>query len=375
VHRIDTLIIGAGVIGLACARALSQAGLEVVIVESQARFGTGVSSRSSEVIHAGLYYAPGSLKARLCVRGKALLYEFCAARGVPFRRCGKLIVATEINDEAALAQIRTLALACGVDDLALLTRTQARALEPELACSAALASPSSGIVDSHALMTALLGDAEHAGAVLACGSTFDAAEPVPHGWRVRTRDAGGAVFELDTRWIVNAAGLDAQRVAAAMQGFAAHAIPPRHLARGHYFSLAGRAPFSRLIYPLPVNGGLGVHLTLDMAGQARFGPDVEWFASDAPGAALDYAVDAARAQAFYAEVRRYWPRLADGALTPAYTGVRPKLTGPGAPAADFRIDGPAEHGCAGVVQLFGIESPGLTASLAIGEAVAAMVTA
>ena len=384
--RVDVLVIGAGVVGLACARALAQAGHEVVVAEREGGIGSGVSSRNSEVVHAGLYYAPGSLKARLCMRGRELLYTFCRERHVATRRCGKLIVATRPEDESKLEQIHERALASGVHDLERLTRAQALALEPALHCSAALWSPSSGIVDSHGLMSALLGDAENAGALLARASAFERAEPVADGWRVRTRaagggggpDAGGEPFELGARWLVNAAALDAQAVAAAMTGFPSAAIPRRHLAKGHYFSLTahgGRAPFSHLIYPTPVDGGLGVHLTLDLGGLARFGPDVQWIESDVAGAELDYAVEPARADAFYAEIRRYWPGLADGSLMPAYSGIRPKISGPGEPAADFRIDGPGEHGVARVVQLFGIESPGLTAALAIAERVAEIVAA
>ncbi len=370
----DALVVGAGVVGLACARALARAGLGVVVVESAAHFGAGVSSRNSEVVHAGLYGEPGSLKASLCVQGRALLYEFCGRHHVAHRRCGKLVVATRSADEGKLLELRDRGLANGVDDLALLTGAQAQALEPELACSAALLSPSSGIVDSHGLMTALLADAEAHGALLACHSGFVGARAVAAGWQVQVAASDAPVpFEMHTRWLVNAAGLDTQAVAAAMQGFPAAAIPRRHLAKGHYFAIAARSPFSRLVYPTPVDGGLGVHLTLDLAGQARFGPDVQWLDSDAAGAALDYAVDASRLPAFEAEVRRYWPRLPAGAMTPAYSGIRPKLSGPGEPAADFRIDGPGAHGCAGVVQLFGIESPGLTASLAIAERVAATV--
>jgi L-2-hydroxyglutarate oxidase LhgO len=372
VDRIDVLVIGAGVVGLAVARALARAGHEVVIAEREGLIGAGVSSRNSEVVHAGLYYPPGSLKARLCVRGRQLLHEFCAARGVALQRCGKLIVATRAQDEAQLEAIRERARTCGVDDLRPLTGDEARALEPELQCSAALLSPSSGIVDSHGLMSALLGDAQNAGASLALASRFDGADHAGGVWQVRTCSEG-VPFEFEARWLVNAAGLDAQAVAAALRGFPVPAIPRRHIAKGHYFALGGRAPFARLIYPTPVDGGLGVHLTLDLGGQARFGPDVQWLDSDAEGAALDYAVDPARAGAFYAEVRRYWPRLPDGALLPAYSGIRPKISGPGAPAADFRIDGPAAHGVSGVVQLFGIESPGLTASMAIAEQVAAIV--
>ena len=374
--QVDVLVIGAGVVGLAVARALALAGREVLVAEAEPHYGSGVSARNSEVVHAGLYYPPGSLKARLCVRGRELLYAYCAARGVAHARCGKLIVATRPEDEAKLVAIHERARACGADvpePLQPLSAAQARSLEPELQCSAALLSPRSGLVDSHGLMTALLGDAEGAGALYARASRIERATRQGSGWQVAGQ-AEGAPFELQARWIVNAAGLDAQAVARAIEGFPPAATPPRHLAKGHYFALAGRAPFTRLIYPTPVDGGLGVHLTLDLAGQARFGPDVQWLPpSDAAGAALDYAVDPARADAFYAEVRRYWPRLPDGALQPAYSGIRPKISGPGEPAADFRIDGPATHGVAGVVQLFGIESPGLTASLAIAEQVAALV--
>lgn len=382
--RVDCIVIGAGVVGLACARAIAQTGLEVVIVEREAAYGTGVSARNSEVIHAGLYYPTGSRKALLCVRGAGLLYAYCAERGISHRRCGKLVVATRDADLPALEALHAKGLANGVTALQWLTRAEALALEPELHCEGALWSPASGIVDSHGLMTSLLGDAESAGAVLAVGSALVGAVRDGEGWRVTVREASASGpadagdFVLQARWIINAGGLDAQAVAASMEGFPAAAIPPRHLARGHYFSLSGRAPFSRLIYPLPTDGGLGVHLTLDLGGQAKFGPDVEWIddttAATDLGRDLDYSVDARRADAFAAEVRRYWPRLPEGALSPAYSGIRPKLSGPGEHAADFRIDGPAEHGCAGVVQLFGIESPGLTASLAIAETVAAVVT-
>ena len=379
--RVHCIVIGAGVVGLACARAIAQVGLEVVVVEREPAYGTGVSARNSEVIHAGLYYPTGSRKAQWCVRGARLLYGYCAQRGIAHRRCGKLLVATREADVKALEALRAKGLANGVNELQWLTRSQALALEPELQCVAALWSPGSGIVDSHGLMTSLLGDAEAAGALLAVTSGVVGAARDGEGWRVTVREADASDsdgdFELATNWIVNAAGLDAQAVAAAMEGFPAAAIPPRHLAKGHYFSLSGRAPFSRLIYPMPTDGGLGVHLTLDLGGQAKFGPDVEWIDDVTTpadlGRDLDYTVDARRADAFAAEVRRYWPRLPDGALAPAYSGIRPKLSGPGEPAADFWLQGPADHGCAGVVQLFGIESPGLTASLAIGEAVAGIV--
>lgn len=368
---VDVLVVGAGIVGLACARALALAGHAVVIVEAATTYGSGTSSRNSEVVHAGLYYEPGSLKARLCVRGRELLPAYCEARNVALKRCGKIIVATQQAQEAALQALRARAAACGVHELQPLTRAQALALEPALNVRAALWSPASAIVDSHGLMTALLGDAQAAGALYAVASPFAAAERVGERWRART--AGAEPFELDARWIVNAAGLQAQAVAAAMQGFAAAAIPPRHLAKGNYFALGGRAPFTHLIYPLPEDGGLGVHLTLDLAGCARFGPDVQWLPAGIGDEAIDYRVDPARAAAFEAAIRSWWPGLPADRLQPAYSGVRPKLSGPGQPAADFRIDGPGAHGVPGAVQLFGIESPGLTASLAIAEQVAAIV--
>ena len=368
--HVDCVVIGAGVVGLAAARALARSGLGVVIIEQSTGIGTGVSSRNSEVIHAGLYYPAGSLKSSLCVHGSTLLYAYCAARDVPHRRCGKLVVATRAQDLHQLDTIQARGQAAGVDGLHLLSRTEALAMEPALECVAALWSQESGIVDSHALMTALLGDAERDGALLGLASPFEQARQARSVWVFAS--GGNEGFEMSARWLVNCAGLQAQAVAARMEGFPAAAIPAQHLAKGHYFSLAGRAPFTRLIYPTPVDGGLGVHLTLDLGQQARFGPDVEWLPGADP-ARIDYRVDEARAPAFEADIRRYWPGLPGGALQPAYSGVRPKLSGPGEAAADFRIDGPAQHGCAGVVHLFGIESPGLTASLAIGERVATIV--
>ncbi len=373
--QVDCAVVGAGVVGLAVARALAMAGHEVVLIEQATAIGTGVSSRNSEVIHAGLYYATGSLRARLCVRGREMLYRYCEERGVAHRRCGKLVVATAEAEVPQLQRIAAQAAANGLNGdnaMVWLTAAQAQALEPALHCVAALWSPATGIVDSHGLMLALLGDAERAGAVLALASPWAAARRDGAVWVLRTE--GSEPFEMAARWVINCAGLQAQAVAAAMQGFPAAAIPALHLAKGNYFSLAGRSPFSHLIYPTPVDGGLGVHLSLDLAGQAKFGPDVQWLPGAEP-AKLDYSVDPSRAPAFEAAVRRYWPDLPAGALQPAYTGVRPKLSGPGAPTLDFRIDGPAQHGQAGVVQLFGIESPGLTASLAIAEQVAAVVGA
>jgi L-2-hydroxyglutarate oxidase LhgO len=359
--QVNIAVIGAGVVGLAVARELAMRGREVVVIEAAGAIGTGISSRNSEVIHAGLYYPAGSLKARLCVRGKALLYDYCAARGIAHRRCGKLVVATRAEDLPRLAQIAASGAANGVDDLRLLSQAETLALEPALQAAGALLSPSSGIVDSHGLMTALLGDAEAAGATLALASPVTGGARDGDGWRLRVGVGVGTDFELGARHVVNAAGLFAAQVAQLIGAPA----PRLRFARGHYFSLAGRAPFSRLIYPLPVDGGLGVHLTLDLGGQARFGPDAQWLPDTDP-AALNYMVDPALAPAFDAEVRGYWPGLPAGALQPAYSGIRPKLSGPGEAAADFRID----TSTPGLVQLFGIESPGLTASLALAETVA-----
>ncbi|MFN9031817.1 MAG: NAD(P)/FAD-dependent oxidoreductase [Betaproteobacteria bacterium] len=363
-----TLVVGAGVVGLAVADALARAGHEVVIAESEALIGSGVSSRNSEVIHSGIYYPPGSAKARLCVRGKALLHAFCEAAGVPYRRCGKLIVAPRLEQRAALESLLTRGQANGVTGLSLLDRRATLAMEPELDVQAALWSETTGIVDSHALMTALLGRAETHGAALALKTRFVRAERQGKGFRVRLQDAQGEA-DYRVQRLVIASGLNAPVLARAVEGLPPERIPVQRYARGNYFALAGRAPFTRLVYPVPEKDGLGVHLTLDLAGQARFGPDVEWI--DAPS----YGVNPARLQAFYGEVRKYWPRLPDGALRPDYAGVRPKIYAPHDPAADFRLDGPAVHGVPNLVCLFGIESPGLTAALAIGESVAAMLEA
>ncbi|MEJ8674439.1 NAD(P)/FAD-dependent oxidoreductase [Chromobacterium amazonense] len=360
--RIDSVVIGAGVVGLAVAKALAEAGREVVIVEAERAIGQHASSRNSEVIHAGLYYPAGSLKARLCVAGRDLLYRYCAERAVPHARLGKLIVASRESQLARLDALEAQARANGVADIQRLSAREARALEPALDCAAALLSPSTGIVDSHALMLSLLADAEAAGAQLALASPVESGAVTPDG--VVLRVAG---LELLAERVVNAAGLFAPDVARAIAGLPAAAIPQAHYARGVYFSLQGRAPFSRLIYPLPEAGGLGSHLTLDLAGQARFGPDVEWVDS------VDYRVDPARAAAFYRAVRAWWPQLPDGALSPGYAGIRAKIAGPGQPDADFVIQGPAVHGPKGLVNLFGIESPGLTSCLAIADAVAALL--
>ena len=365
-ERIDAIVVGAGVIGLAVGRALARHGHETVVLEREPVFGTGTSSRHSEVIHAGLYDAPGSLKARLCVAGRRALYAYLEAHGVAHRRCGKLVVAATSEQVPALQGIAARAQANGVEGLEWLDGDQARQLEPALAGVAALHSSVTGIVDSHGLMLAYLGDLEAAGGALARSSPLLAARVVAGGFVLEV--GGESPMEVEARLIVNSAGLHAPPVAARIAGLASAHVPPPRYAKGNYYALLGRTPFSRLVYPVPEPGGLGVHLTLDLAGQARFGPDVEWLDIVDPDA-IDYAVDPARAQRFYAAIRRYWPALPDGALQPAYSGVRPKLQVPGGPPADFAIEGPAVHGTAGLVNLFGIESPGLTSSLAIADEV------
>lgn len=366
--KVDCIIAGAGVVGLAIARTLAQRGDEVLILEPEEAFGTGTSSRNSEVIHAGIYYPTGSLKAQLCVEGKARLYDYAEAFGVPHRRCGKLIVATSDDQVAALEGIRAKAEAAGVHDLRLMPAKEAQAMEPELACKAALLSPSTGIVDSHALMLSLLGQAEQADALLSVGTRVIEVRATGSGFEVTSEDvASGERFTMGCARFVNAAGLHASELAAGIEGLSAAHVPQTRYARGNYFALPGRAAFSRLIYPVPEPGGLGVHLTLDLGGGMRFGPDVEWIDD------VDYRVNGARAGHFQSEIRKYWPGLPEGALAPTYCGIRPKLSGPDAPAADFRIDGPERHGVAGLVNLFGIESPGLTASLAIAERVAGLL--
>lgn len=366
----DCLVVGAGVLGLAVARALAGAGRETVIVEHCPTFGTETSSRNSEVIHAGLYYPAGSLKASLCVRGRELLYAYCRERGIPHRRCGKLIVATDEAQCAGLDRIAQAAACNGVGDLQRLDRAAAVRLEPALRCVAALLSPSTGIVDSHAYMLALLGEAEDRGASLAVSTEVTALRATPHG--IEACVDGATQPLLRARCVVNAVGLRAPALARRTEGLPPERVPRAHFAKGNYFACTTRAPFTRLIYPVPEPGGLGVHLTLDLAGQGRFGPDVQWLEA-APDGGFDYTVDAARAAQFARAVRSWWPGLGEAQFLPAYSGVRPKLSGPGEPAADFRIEGPESHGVPGLVNLFGIESPGLTASLAIAERVVALL--
>jgi len=366
-ETVDCVVIGAGVVGLAVARALALAGREVIILEATDAIGTETSSRNSEVIHAGLYYVPGSLKAKFCVTGKEFLYRYCAERGIAHRNSTKLVVATSEAQIPTLHKIKANAEACGMPHLHLIEGTEARRLEPNLRCVAALLSPTTGIVDSHGLMLAYLGDAEERGAMLAFNSPVEAGRVTEEGIELRTGGPDG--MRLSCRTVVNAAGLHAQAIARRITGLRADTIPPSYRAKGNYFALWGKAPFSRLIYPVPEPGGLGVHITIDLAGQARFGPDVEWIDG------IDYDVDPRRADKFYAEVRRYWPDLPDGALQPAYAGIRPKLGPAGSPANDFVIQGPDTHGVPGLVNLYGIESPGLTASPAIAEHVVSLLKA
>ncbi len=360
-ETVDCVVVGAGVVGLAVARALALAGREVIVLEAAEGIGTETSSRNSEVIHAGIYYPQGSLMARTCVEGRRRLYAYCAEHGVPHRNCGKLIVATNDDESTRLVEIKGRAEANGVEGMRLLSASEATAMESNLHCTAALLSPSTGIVDSHSYMLALQGDAESRGAMLAFHSPLQRGRATENGIEIEV--GGTEPTNLRCRLVVNSAGLHAPSLAQKIVGMPSDRIPTAYYAKGNYFTLAGRSPFSRLIYPVPVPGGLGVHITVDLGGQAKFGPDVEWI----PG--IDYTVDPHRADKFYAAVRRYWPGLKDGALQPGYAGIRPKTVPQGAPAQDFTIQGPVEHGVPGLINLFGIESPGLTASLALAEQV------
>ena len=358
---IDAIIIGAGVVGLAIAETLARSGRSVIVIEAAEGIGTVTSSRNSEVIHAGIYFPEGSLKARLCVEGRHALYDWCDRHHVPYRRSGKLIVATNDAEVSAITALEQKSHANGVNDVYMISAEAAMRLEPALSCTAALVSPSTGILDSHAFMLSLQGEAEAHGAAFAFHTPFLRAELGGNTLHVET--GGAEPMRLSTSILINCAGLAASQAANAMEGLDAAHIPETLYAKGNYFSLRGRAPFQHLIYPAPHTHGLGVHLTLDLGGQARFGPDVEWVET------LDYEVDPKRSEGFDDAIRRYWPSLPDHALIPAYSGIRPKISGPNDPAPDFRIDGPEVHGVSGLVNLFGIESPGLTSSLAIARAV------
>jgi len=366
-EEVDCVVIGAGVVGLSAARALAVSGREVLVLEAAGAIGTGTSSRNSEVIHAGIYYPRGSLMARACVEGRRSLYEYCSARGINVRRCGKIIVATDASEAEQLTAIQARAEANGVENIRMLASPELREMEPALDCIAGLLSPETGIVDSHGLMLALRGDAEAHGAVFAFHSPVRSGRITPAGIEL---DVGGVEpMTLRARSVVNAAGLFAPELAGTLAGLEPAHVPRAFFAKGHYFLLRGRSPFSRLIYPVPVPGGLGVHLTLDLGGQAKFGPDVSWIESP------DYSFDPGREDSFYRAIRRYWPDLADGALEPGYTGIRPKIVPQGAPAQDFVVQGAETHGVLGLVNLFGIESPGLTSSLFLGDLVAARLPA
>ena len=364
-ENVECVVIGAGVVGLAVARALAQAGREVIILESADMIGTETSSRNSEVIHAGIYYPVGSLKARFCINGKNALYDYCVEHGVPHRCCGKIIVATDESQVPAMHEIQKRAAKCGVTDLEFLTAEDAKAMEPELFCHAALWSPSTGIIDTHTLMLELQGDAEANGAMTAFWSPVEGGAVTDDGIVL---DVGGeSPMQLRCREVINSAGIHAPALAGMLEGMPLDKVPKTYLTKGNYYALAGKTPFSRLVYPAPTTQFLGVHITIDIGGQARFGPDVEHIDS------IDYDVDPRRSDGFYEAVRRYWPGLQDGALHASYSGIRPRITPPGEPLCDFVVQGPREHGISGLVNLFGIESPGLTSSMAIADYVVEML--
>jgi len=357
----QVLVVGGGIVGLAIARQAALVGHDVIVAEAEPHIGVGTSSRNSEVIHAGLYYPTGSLRERHCARSRRMLYDYCASRGVPHKKLGKLVVVSRDVDIAGLEKLFAQATRNGVEGLRMLTAVEATAMEPALSCVAAFHSPETGIIDSHRYMLALQGDMENAGGVLASSTPVERLTPTPAGWEVRFGGRDPDTLTVDA--VINAAGHGAQALARATEGYPDARVPRLVLAKGNYFAYTGRPAFSRLVYPAPVPGGLGIHVTLDLAGRMRFGPDVQWIDR------YDFDVDPTRVTTFYPAIRAYWPGLPDGTLVPDYAGIRPKLTGPGEPAADFMIDGPADHGLPRLVHLFGIESPGLTASLSLAEEV------
>jgi len=363
----QVLVVGAGVIGLAIGRAAAMAGHEVIVAEAANAIGTGTSSRNSEVIHAGLYYPTGSKRAYHCPRARRMLYAFCASHGVPHRKCGKLVVATNERETSRIEEIYKQSQINGCENVELIDAGAARRLEPEAFCLAAMLSPETGIIDSHRYMLALRGDLEDHGGVVALNTPIKRVVQSNGSWEVHFGGADSQSITVDA--VVNAAGLGAQKLARATEGYPQERVPRLVLAKGNYFAYSGRPVFSRLVYPVPIHGGLGVHVVLDMAGRMRFGPDVEWIGEE------NYDVDATRAAAFYARIRDYWPGLPDNGLVPDYSGIRPKLTGPSEAAADFMIDGPREHGVPRLVHLFGIESPGLTSALSLGEEIAGYLSA
>ena len=370
-EQVDTVVIGAGVVGLACARTLAQAGRDVIVLEKAEDIGTGTSSRNSEVIHGGIYYAKDSLKALCCVEGKHMLYDYCASHGIEHNRIGKVIVAITEDEIAKLEELKAKGEANGVHDLEWLDAKQMKEMEPNVTAAAGLLSPSTGIIESHGYMLSLQGELEDRGGMIAFNTPTLGGEVLADG-KIRTRAGGDAPMELDCSLVINAGGLYAQHIAHAIDGIPEDSIPPFYYAKGHYFTIAGKSPFNHLIYPAPVVGGLGTHSTLDLGGGTKFGPDVEWLDVTHPDQ-IDYKVDESRAESFYGAIRRYWPGLPDGALSPGYTGVRPKLTNSNDKyAADFIIQGADVHGLANYVGLYGIESPGLTSSLAIAKRVAGL---
>jgi L-2-hydroxyglutarate oxidase LhgO len=363
-EKIECIVIGAGVVGLAVARALALAGREVLLLEAETHPGTITSARNSGVIHAGLYYATGSFKARFCVAGNRAMYEYCKARGVDHHNTGKLIIANGADEEQVLSKLLERARANGVEGVRMIPGAEAHKMEPEVTCTAALHCPTSGIVDQHPYMLALQGDMENAGGTLVCDCRVESLTRTSNGFLMKT--SGDSATEIEARFVVNSAGLGAIDLLNRIDGYPKERIPTLHLARGNYFTVAARSPFHHLIYPVPHSAGLGIHATLDLGKRVRFGPDVEWIDK------IDYSVNASRAPSFYEAIRRYWPNLADGALMPDYTGIRPKIHGPDEPQPDFRIESAADHGLPGLVNLLGIESPGFTSSLPIGDYVASL---